>query len=185
MFSASSRCSLGQSALAFGEDQYIDREHPRGQPDPRMVTTTPRSSTKIARIRPLIDADYRGHTRVPIPGSNGPALRGKVTAGFYVGGNGTIPRPTDSADVLAAFIGAVRSSPRPRAKRELGAGQGLRSVADAQFGAVTFVQGADSSLRLNVHFRCVVLDGSTSAKPTASCAARPPLAQDTRPMAIG
>jgi hypothetical protein len=59
------------------------------------------------------------------------------------------------SDVLAAFIGALRRSLRRRAKRELG----LRSVADAQIGAITFVQRADSSLRLNVHFHCLVLDG--------------------------
>jgi hypothetical protein len=49
----------------------------------------------------------------------------------------------------------VKSSLRRRAKRELG----LRSVEDAQFGALTFVQRADSSLRLNVHFHSLVLDG--------------------------
>ncbi|PRP94047.1 putative transposase [Enhygromyxa salina] len=59
------------------------------------------------------------------------------------------------SDVLAAFIGAVRRSLRWRAKRELG----LRSVEDAQVGGLTFIQRADSSLRLNVHFHCLVLDG--------------------------
>jgi len=59
------------------------------------------------------------------------------------------------SDVLAAFMGAVRRSLRWRAKRELG----LRSVEDAQVGAVTFIQRADSSLRLNVHFHSLVLDG--------------------------
>ena len=57
--------------------------------------------------------------------------------------------------VLGAFIGALERSLRRRAKRELG----LRSVEDAQFGALTFVQRGDSSLRLNVHFHCLVLDG--------------------------
>ena len=57
--------------------------------------------------------------------------------------------------VLGAFIGSLERSLRWRAKRELG----LRSVEDAQFGALTFVQRGDSSLRLNVHFHCLVLDG--------------------------
>jgi hypothetical protein len=52
------------------------------------------------------------------------------------------------ADVLEAFIGALRRSLRRRAKRALG----LRSLGDLQIGAVTFVQRCDSSLRLNVHF---------------------------------
>jgi len=47
------------------------------------------------------------------------------------------------ADVLAVFIAALRRSLRHRAKRELG----LRSVDDAQIGAITFVQRGDSSLR--------------------------------------
>jgi hypothetical protein len=59
------------------------------------------------------------------------------------------------ADVLGAFIGALTRSLRWRAKRALG----LRSVADALVGAVTFVQRADSSLRLNVHFHTLALDG--------------------------
>jgi len=59
------------------------------------------------------------------------------------------------ADVLAAFIAALRRSLRRRAKLELG----LRSVDDAQVGAITFVQRADASLRLNVHFHTLALDG--------------------------
>ena len=59
------------------------------------------------------------------------------------------------ADVLDAFIVSLRRSLRCRAKAKLG----LRSVEDALFGAVTFIQRADSSLRLNVHFHCLVLDG--------------------------
>ncbi|WP_052551810.1 transposase [Enhygromyxa salina] len=59
------------------------------------------------------------------------------------------------ADVLDAFIVSLRRSLRRRAKAQLG----LRPVEDARFGAVTFVQRADSSLRLNVHFHCLVLDG--------------------------
>jgi hypothetical protein len=57
--------------------------------------------------------------------------------------------------VLAAFLGALRRSLRRRAKQTCD----LSSVEDAQFGAVTFIQRADSSLRLNVHFHCLVLDG--------------------------
>lgn len=59
------------------------------------------------------------------------------------------------ADVLGAFIGALKRSLRWRAKRELN----LRSVDDARVGALTFVQRADSSLRLNVHFHTLALDG--------------------------
>ena len=59
------------------------------------------------------------------------------------------------ADVLAAFIGALKRSLRWRAKREFG----LRSVRDAQVGALTFVQRADSALRLNVHFHTLAVDG--------------------------
>ena len=59
------------------------------------------------------------------------------------------------SDVLAAFVSSLRRSLRHRAKRELG----LRSVTDAQIGALTFIQRADSSLRLNVHFHTLVLDG--------------------------
>ena len=58
-------------------------------------------------------------------------------------------------DVLSAFVSSIRRSLRHRAKRELG----LRSVEDAQFGAITFIQRVDSSLRLNVHFHSLVLDG--------------------------
>ena len=59
------------------------------------------------------------------------------------------------ADVLDAFIVSLRRSLRLRAKAKLG----LCSVEDALFGAVTFIQRGDSSLRLNVHFHCLVLDG--------------------------
>ena len=59
------------------------------------------------------------------------------------------------ADVLGAFIAALKRSLRWRAKREYN----LRSVADARVGAVTFVQRADSALRLNVHFHTLALDG--------------------------
>lgn len=57
--------------------------------------------------------------------------------------------------VLAEFMRALRRSLRQRAKLALG----LRSVEDAKFGAVTFIQRSDSSLRLNVHFHCLALDG--------------------------
>jgi len=59
------------------------------------------------------------------------------------------------ADVLRLFIDALRRSLRHRAKQQLG----LRSVRDAQFGALTFVQRADSALRLNPHFHILCLDG--------------------------
>ncbi|MCP4240350.1 MAG: hypothetical protein GY772_07275, partial [bacterium] len=57
--------------------------------------------------------------------------------------------------VLGAFIGALKRSLRWRAKRQLN----LRSVNDARIGAITFVQRADSALRLNVHFHTLALDG--------------------------
>ena len=61
--------------------------------------------------------------------------------------------------VLAAFTGALRRSFGRRAKQAFG----LRSVEDAPplqiGGAVTVIQRGDSSLRLNVHFHCLVLDG--------------------------
>jgi hypothetical protein len=63
--------------------------------------------------------------------------------------------------VLAEFINALRRSLRRRAKLALG----LRSVEDAQFGALTFIQRGDSSLRLNVHFHCLVLDGVYVREP--------------------
>ena len=59
------------------------------------------------------------------------------------------------ADVLGAFTDALKRSLRWRAKRKFG----LRSVRDAQIGALTFVQRADSALRLNVHFHTLALDG--------------------------
>jgi hypothetical protein len=59
------------------------------------------------------------------------------------------------ADVLGAFTKALKRSLRWRAKRTFG----LRSVRDAQTGALTFVQRADSPLRLNVHFHTLALDG--------------------------
>ena len=56
---------------------------------------------------------------------------------------------------LDAFMGPLRRWLRRRAKQALD----LRSVEDAQFGALTFIQRADPSPRLNVHFHCLVLDG--------------------------
>jgi hypothetical protein len=66
------------------------------------------------------------------------------------------------SDVLTAFVSSLRRSLRHRAKRELG----LRSVTDAQIGALTFIQRADSSLRLSVHFHTLVLDGVYIRGPT-------------------
>ncbi|MFT7579094.1 MAG: hypothetical protein ACI9MR_000756 [Myxococcota bacterium] len=59
------------------------------------------------------------------------------------------------ADVLGAFTEALKRSLRWRAKRELCLG----SVCDGEIGALTFVQQADSALRLNVHFHTLALDG--------------------------
>ena len=53
------------------------------------------------------------------------------------------------ADVLRAFISTLKQCLRRRAKREFG----LRSVSEAEVGAVTVVQRSDSALRLNVHAR--------------------------------
>jgi Transposase zinc-binding domain/Putative transposase len=58
-------------------------------------------------------------------------------------------------EVLRAWASELSRSYKRRAKRELG----LRSVSDAQTGAVTFVQRFDSALRLNVHFHTLALDG--------------------------
>jgi len=59
------------------------------------------------------------------------------------------------SDVLSAFTGAVSRSLRHRAKAQLD----LSSVDDAHVGAVSFIQRSDSSLRLNVHFHTLALDG--------------------------
>lgn len=60
------------------------------------------------------------------------------------------------ADVLEAFLGALSRALRWRAKRQLG----LSSVQDVLVGAVTFIQRVDSSLRINVHFHTIALDGA-------------------------
>jgi hypothetical protein len=59
------------------------------------------------------------------------------------------------AEVLGAFASALDRSLRHRAKRELG----LARMSEARTGAVTFVQRADSALRLNPHFHTLALDG--------------------------
>lgn len=59
------------------------------------------------------------------------------------------------ADVLSAFVSALARSLEHRAKAQLS----LRSVDDALVGAVAFVQRCDSSLRLNLHFHSLALDG--------------------------
>ena len=81
------------------------------------------------------------------------------------------------ADVLGAFIGALKRSLRWRAKRQLG----LRSVDDARIGAITFVQRADSALRLNVHFHTLALDGVYVRDEDGQlqfCALEPPTAEE-------
>jgi len=57
--------------------------------------------------------------------------------------------------LVRAFWNALKRSYRRRAKRELG----LAAVADAQAGAITFVQRTDSALRLNPHLHTLTLDG--------------------------
>ncbi|MDH3285819.1 MAG: transposase [Acidobacteriota bacterium] len=86
------------------------------------------------------------------------------------------------ADVLGAFIGALTRSLRWRAKRELN----LRSVRDARVGAVTFVQRADSALRLNVHFHTLALDGvyvRDEDRQLQFCALSAPSTQDVAQVA--
>lgn len=64
-------------------------------------------------------------------------------------------RPELCAHVLATFVGALRRSLQHPAERALG----LRTVGEAEIGAVTFVQRSDSSLRFNAHFHTLALDG--------------------------
>jgi HAE1 family hydrophobic/amphiphilic exporter-1 len=59
------------------------------------------------------------------------------------------------SQVLGALAGEVMRSLKWRAKRVLG----LNSIKDAHTGTVTVVQRVDSSLRLNVHFHWLALDG--------------------------
>ncbi|MBX3246513.1 MAG: transposase zinc-binding domain-containing protein [Myxococcales bacterium] len=57
--------------------------------------------------------------------------------------------------LIRAFIRALTRSLRRRTKRHLE----LRSVDEAQVGAVTFIQRSDSALRLNVHFHTLATGG--------------------------
>jgi hypothetical protein len=59
------------------------------------------------------------------------------------------------ADVLGAFLESLEASLRRRAKATLG----FRRLADAEVGAVTFIQRSDGALRANPHFHSLVLDG--------------------------
>ena len=59
------------------------------------------------------------------------------------------------AAAMGGFARALERSTRWRAKKLLG----LRSVDDALFGAVTFVQRCDSALRLEPHAHTLALDG--------------------------
>ena len=59
------------------------------------------------------------------------------------------------ADVISAVAQALQRSIRRRSKKLLG----LKSIEDALFGAVTFIQRADSALRLNPHAHTLALDG--------------------------
>ena len=60
-----------------------------------------------------------------------------------------------AAAVLGVFVREVSRALRRRAKERYG----LKRVADAKIGAVTFIQRFDSGLRLNVHFHTLCLDG--------------------------
>jgi hypothetical protein len=73
------------------------------------------------------------------------------------------------ADVLRAFLTALQSSLRRRAKTTLG----LRRVADAQTGAVTFLQRSDGALRLNPHFHTLLLDGVHVRDPSGALVFEP------------
>ena len=57
--------------------------------------------------------------------------------------------------ILTRFIRVVYRFYRWTAKYELG----LNSVDDARCGSVTFIQRADSGLRLNLHFHVMAIDG--------------------------
>ena len=70
------------------------------------------------------------------------------------------------AEVLLAFTGALSRSLKHRAKAQLG----LPSVEDADVGAITFVQRSDASLRLNVHFHTMALDGVYVREPSGALA---------------
>lgn len=59
------------------------------------------------------------------------------------------------AEVLEAFVLELSCSLKRRAKQSLS----LKTVAHAMTGAVSVIQRADSSLRLNVHFHVLALDG--------------------------
>jgi len=59
------------------------------------------------------------------------------------------------AEVLEAFVLELSRSLKRRAKQSLG----LETVAQALTGAVSVIQRGDSSLRLNVHFHVIALDG--------------------------
>ncbi len=59
------------------------------------------------------------------------------------------------AEVLEAFVVELSRSLKRRAKQSLG----LATVAQALTGAVSVIQRGDSSLRLNVHFHVIALDG--------------------------
>lgn len=59
------------------------------------------------------------------------------------------------AKVMATFVNELSRSLKKRAKKLLG----LRSVSQAQTGAVCAVQRTDSALRLNVHSHVLALDG--------------------------
>jgi len=59
------------------------------------------------------------------------------------------------SQVLAIYVREIYRAYRWTAKAELG----LDTVRDAHCGSVTYIQRADSGLRLNLHFHALVIDG--------------------------
>jgi Putative transposase len=73
------------------------------------------------------------------------------------------------AATLAAFVKECFHSLKRRAKAWLG----LSSVRHALAGAVAAIQRTDSSLRLNVHFHVLVLDGVYTGRRPHPTVGRP------------
>jgi len=80
------------------------------------------------------------------------------------------------AAVLAAFAAELSRSYRHRAKRE----HALPSMSLLHTGAVTFVQRADSALRLNVHAHTLALDGVYLAGDEGAAPRFLPLSEPTK-----
>jgi hypothetical protein len=66
--------------------------------------------------------------------------------------------PDATSVVLGAFIGAINSDLRRRARKRKLRGR-------LQTGSLTVVQRFDSSLNLNVHFHVIAMDGAYAEQP--------------------